>query len=276
MNLVEALELSRRAELYPGLILHGADRDLRVAAALDLARALLCEQAAEDRPCNECKHCRRIEAPEAGSVTFHPDFFLVERDLRTATSVDAVKTMLRAAQMRPFEARGQVFVLADAQTLAPSAADALLKNLEEPPVSAPRHFLLLSPSSVELLPTLRSRCLSIYLGGSALDPEGELADHIEPLASAIDSFAESGSPVLLLSAARLLFQASSWDDPRSATPWSQSAWLVLQVAKARAPGELRRGLLRVCEELLDGIELRVRNVPAPRILEGVLARGLAS
>lgn len=274
MNLEQAQELARGSRLYPGLILHGASREGRIAAGVDLARTLLCEAEEPSRPCGGCRHCRRIRAPDGEATAFHPDFFLVERDLRTATSVEAVKTMLRSAQLRPFEARGQVFALADAETLQPAGADALLKSLEEPPTTAPRHFLLLAPSAVELLPTLRSRSLSIYLGaGRELDPE-VLAPQVEPLREAIDAYRESGSPVMLLAIARLLFDAGSWQDTRSALPFSQAAWLLLQVSKEQPSRELRAALLTVAESLLDGIELRVRNVPALRILEGALAQGL--
>lgn len=276
MNAEEALRLARRAELYPGLILHGSERAERIDTAVELGRTLLCERERDRRPCGECRHCRRITPPDPKAVTFHPDFFVLERDLLTSTSVEAVKTVLRSAQLRPFEARGQVFVIADAETLSGGAANSLLKNLEEPPTSAPRHFLLLAPSAVELLPTLRSRCMAIYLGLSgAFDPEGAWRESLDRLEAAIKGYAETGSPVLLLAAARVLFEASSWDQPRSGRPWSQSAWLVTELAKGLPRGRLRRQLLQAAEELLEGIDLRVRSVPAQRILEGVLSRSLA-
>ena len=75
-----------------------------------------------------------------------------------------MKSLLHEAQLSPFEARGQVFVVANAESLIGGAADTLLKAMEEPYETAPRNFLLLAPSQFDLLPTLRSRSLSLYLG----------------------------------------------------------------------------------------------------------------
>ena len=91
------------------------------------------------------------------------------------TSVEATKRFVETAQMTPFEARGQVFVIASAESLSAGAADALLKNLEEPHEGSPRHFLLLAPSQFDLSPTLRSRSLSIFLGASERLDEGPVA-----------------------------------------------------------------------------------------------------
>ena len=66
------------------------------------------------------------------------DVGVLRRDLKTSTSVDATRELLRLTQQSPFEARGQVLVIAEAESLTPEAANALLKQLEEPPTSAPR------------------------------------------------------------------------------------------------------------------------------------------
>ena len=92
---------------------------------------------------------------------------VLERDLKTSTSVEATKSFLQAAQLSPFEARGQVFVIASADTLTGEAANALLKTLEEPHSGAPRHFVLLAPSRFDLLPTVRSRCKPVMGPGSS-------------------------------------------------------------------------------------------------------------
>ena len=130
MKLEGALELARRGELYPGIILHGRSAEGRLDAALEMARALLCELEPERRPCGECAHCRRIVAPGDASGRFHPDFLVLERDLKTSTSAESTRTLLRSVQLRPFVARGQVFLVVNAETLSGGAANALLKNLE--------------------------------------------------------------------------------------------------------------------------------------------------
>ncbi len=276
MNFAGVREMAGRDRLYPGVILYGASFEQRRQSAVETARILLCEG---DRPCPEgegaCRHCRRVAWPEKGAERFHPDFHVLERDLRTSTSVAATRSFFSGAYNAPFEARGQVFVIAEADTLTGGAADSLLKLLEEPPSRSPRHFLLLAASRLDLLPTLRSRSLSIFLGaGEALD-----GDRVEEIAAAfgrsLDAFCGDPSAIYLLSAAEALARAPGWSDPRARGPWSTTAAAVLRALDGRqlAP-PLRRALLAFAEELLDAPRMRVRGIPQGRILEGLLTRHL--
>jgi DNA polymerase III delta prime subunit len=260
MNLAAAVQAARQGQLYPGVILHGGDPDTRSRAAVELARALLCEAPPAERPCGACRHCRRIVWPAGGTQEgpFHPDFQVLERDLKTSTSVDATRALMRGAQVSPFEARGQVFVIASAESLGGEAANALLKSLEEPHVSAPRHFLLLAPSRLDLLPTLRSRSLAVFLGPSvAPDPE-RVEAVARAFAVASDAYAQTGAGVYLLRAAEALVAAGAssagggagggsggargaggsgaggWDDPRAVRPWALAAAAVLRSLPAPA------------------------------------------
>jgi DNA polymerase-3 subunit delta' len=273
VKLVSARELARRGELYPGVILHGSGAEQRVEAALELARTLLCAEAAEHRPCGRCIHCRRIVAPDDDSGRFHPDFLVLERDLKTSTSAEATRTLLRSVQQRPFEARGQVFLVVSAETLTGGAANALLKNLEEPPTSAPRHFLLLAPSSVDLLPTLRSRSLAIYLGA---DLAQELdAEQVDSLRRTLAEWIRSRNAALLLSLADQLAAGGAQNDPRSAAPWTLAARCLVELSRDdELEAEVRRALLGLAEELLLATDLRSRGIPAPRLLEGMVSRHL--
>jgi hypothetical protein len=285
LSLAAARETARQGRLYPSVILHGADAATRLAAAVDLARILLCEAAPEARPCGVCRHCRRIAAPEEEGAEgrFHPDFQMLQRDLKTSTSVEATREFLKTAQVSPFEARGQVFVVASAETLTGEAANALLKSLEEPHTSAPRNFFLLAPSRLDLLPTLRSRSLSVFLGpAEPLDAEG-----IEPLArgfaAALEAYAGSGAPIYLLTAAEALVRAGEakgktggWEDPRAGRPWALAASAVLRSLDLSPGAGSRRGRLALAEALLEGPSLRLRAVSAERILEGLVSKYLAS
>lgn len=279
MSLPPVLENARQGRLYPSVILHGGDEETRQRAALALARTLLCDAPPEARPCGVCRHCRRIVWPgsdTAAETFFHPDFQVLARDLKTSTSVEATREMLKTAQVSPFEARGQVFVVASAESLTGEAANALLKTLEEPPVSAPRNFLLLAPSRLDLLPTLRSRSLSVFLGpADPVDPEtiGPIARAFSGAAAA---WAASGSPIYLLSAAAALSAAGGWEDPRSGRPWALAAAAVLRSLEADgADPAARRSRLALAEALLEAPALRLRGITAERILEGLVARHLA-
>ena len=299
MNLPAAIQAAHQGRLYPAVILYGGDVEARRQAAVELARILLCEAAPAERPCGACRHCLRIAWPAAAAggsspaAPFHPDFQVLERDLKTATSVDATRELMRVAQVSPFEARGQVFVIASAESLSGEAANALLKNLEEPHASAPRHFLLLAPSRLDLLPTLRSRSLAVFLGPAlAADP-----DRVEVLArafaAAAGAYAETGAAVYLLSAAEALAAAGAagaarWDDPRAGQPWELAAAAVLRSLPAAAAEEeaaapapsaraapWRAARLALAEALLTGPAMRLRGIGAERILEGLVSRHLA-
>jgi hypothetical protein len=298
MNLPAALQTARQGRLYPAVILYGGDAAERRRGAVELARTLLCEAAPEGRPCGECRHCRRIVWPAAGAAAerqleapFHPDFQVLERDLKTSTSVDATRQLMRVAQVSPFEARGQVLVIASAESLTGEAANALLKSLEEPHVTAPRHFLLLAPSRLDLLPTLRSRSLAVFLGpAEAADPE-RAAAVAGAFAAAADAYAATGAAVYLLSAAEALAAAGGdaagkaaggegggWDDPRSGRPWAVAAKAVLHTlpAPGGARHTARAARLALAEALLTGPAMRLRGISPERILEGLVARHLAA
>ena len=113
--------------------------------------------------------------------TFSHKRGVLERDLKTSTSVEGTKAFLQLAQMSPFEARGQVFVIASAESLTGEAANALLKTLEEPPSRTPRNFILLTPSQLDLLPTIRSRSLPVYLGAGEGPDAAQVGDLAESL-----------------------------------------------------------------------------------------------
>jgi DNA polymerase-3 subunit delta' len=101
---------------------------------------------------------------EAGS---HPDLMQLQRlqkengDLARSIVVDQVRNLQRlfstTASMSPW----RVVIIDAADDLERSAANALLKNLEEPPPSSV--FFLVSHASQRLLPTIRSRCRQLRL-----------------------------------------------------------------------------------------------------------------
>jgi hypothetical protein len=273
--LAAALELARSGRLYPSLILHGGTDEARLHAAEVLARALLCEGAPPQRPCGECRHCRRILVA-AGAEPFHPDFVLLRRDLKTATSVDATRELLRLTQQSPFEARGQVLAIADAGSLTPEAANSLLKQLEEPPVRAPRNFLLLARAREELLPTLRSRSWSYWLGPAEAVPPAAVERVAAGLRRALTAAGSDARPSALdlLMAAAALEEAGGWEDPRAERPWGVAAAAVLACAREAPARAQRQRLLGLAEALLDGSRYRLRSIGPQRVLDGLVFRHL--
>lgn len=203
---------------------------------------------------------------------------MLTRDLKTVTSAEAARSWLKGAQVASFEARGQVFVVAEADSLSAEAGDSLLKAIEEPGLGNPRHFLLLAPSRLDLAPTLRSRSLAVFLGPAEPTDPGEVADLAAAVGASVDRFAAGEGAHLLLDVASRLVAAGEdeWKDPRAEAGWTLAASAVRGAALAaeRSP-EARRRLLELAEALLVAPPWRLRGIPADRIFEGLASRHLA-
>ena len=85
----------------------------------------------------------------------HPDLYLLE-PVGDQIRIDDIRSLRRDLHMRPFEAERRVYLLFSAETMNEDAADALLKDLEEPP---PYVVVVLVADEIGPLPeTIRSRC----------------------------------------------------------------------------------------------------------------------
>jgi DNA polymerase-3 subunit delta' len=151
----------------------GPDGTGKEMTAFALAQALVCT-AGEPLGCGRCDACRRAVtlSPERPCAPLHPDVILVERNLYPASiigrsrdeltdiSVDQIRRIvLSHAPYAPHEARSRVFIVRRAEELSVSAANAMLKTLEEPRQGT--HFILLTSRPDRLLDTIRSRTMPI-------------------------------------------------------------------------------------------------------------------
>jgi len=85
----------------------------------------------------------------------HPDLYVLE-PWGDQVLIDEIRALRRDLHMRPFEASRRVYLVYDADTMNEDAADALLKDLEEPPAYA---VIVLVADDLGPLPeTIRSRC----------------------------------------------------------------------------------------------------------------------
>jgi DNA polymerase-3 subunit delta' len=86
---------------------------------------------------------------------FHPDLYELDA-LGEMIRIDAIRELRRDLHMRPFEADRRVYVISSAHLMNEDAADALLKDLEEPPSYA---VIVLVADDLGPIPeTIRSRC----------------------------------------------------------------------------------------------------------------------
>ncbi len=190
--------------LPSSLLIHGPRGVGKQRLALWLGQLLLCPESGPSGPCGDCKDCRM--ALNLGHPDLHWFFPLAkpkgvrpgkladameearydslterrERSLRPASGATeptglylvVAQTLRSQAQRLPAVGPRQVFVIGDAETLVPQeasqeAANALLKLLEEPPSSTV--LILTSSEPARLLPTIRSRTMSLHLPPLAPD-----------------------------------------------------------------------------------------------------------
>ncbi len=143
-----AMAFLRQAAARPhhAYLLAGPEGGGKQQAARAFTAALLCKLGG----CGECRDCRLALQDK------HPNEVVVEPEGRDI-HVDTVRSEIWHPAYRTAPEPGRkVFLIREADRLNPSAADVLLKVLEEPPADAV--LLLLSARPDELPETVLSRC----------------------------------------------------------------------------------------------------------------------
>jgi DNA polymerase III delta' subunit len=156
-----------------------------VDAALVLAAALNCQRVPGegcDGGDDTCNACAKIAAG------IHPDVVtLVREGAGQIVPIERVREQVIARiGLPPNEADVRVFIVEEATAMAPPAANALLKTLEEPP--ARTLFVLCTSAPEQLLPTIRSRCQRVrFGGGGATDADPARSERVAALADELAS-----------------------------------------------------------------------------------------
>lgn len=164
-----ALASLAEARLGHALLLSGAARMGKGEVATRLAQRLLCPTpAADGLACGRCRACQLFAAGT------HPDFRLtsfipVEKGdkLRSEIIVDQMRDLGHWFSLTPQMSGAQVALITPADAMNPSAANALLKTLEEP--SRDRYLLLVTDRPGRLPATIRSRCQRLEFRPPAAD-----------------------------------------------------------------------------------------------------------
>ena len=150
--------------LSHALLLQGAEGVGKQAFAAWLACAVLCDKSAGStlRCCGECASCALFAA---GS---HPDLILVipEED-KQQISIDQVRAATERLTKTSYRQGYKVAIVDPAHLMTPSAANSVLKTLEEP--SARSLLLLITSQPSMLLPTVRSRCQKVTIARPSRD-----------------------------------------------------------------------------------------------------------
>jgi DNA polymerase III subunit delta' len=149
-NLRSAMASGRLHHAYLFLGPEGVGKRM---VGMALAKAIHCVESNQDY-CGQCIDCARI------TYGNHPDVRLIEPLAdKKEISIQQIRELQRELNYRSFSGKQKIAIIDPAILMNLSAQNALLKTLEEPPVDS--LIVLISPSTGGLLPTLRSRCLSL-------------------------------------------------------------------------------------------------------------------
>ena len=122
----------------------------RSNAAIAFAAALVCEKGG----CSTCNSCIST------ILGTHADVELIKTQ-GLSIKIDEVRELITRASWKPSIANYRIVVIEDADRLTDSAANALLKVIEEPGLRT--IWLLCAPTLTDVLPTIRSRCRHLAL-----------------------------------------------------------------------------------------------------------------
>ena len=121
----------------------------KTTCARILAKTINCtNQTVDGEACNICNSCVSFDA--GTSLNIH------ELDAASNNSVDDIRTLVEQVRFAPQAGKYKVYIVDEVHMLSPSAFNAFLKTLEEPPSYA--IFILATTEKHKILPTILSRC----------------------------------------------------------------------------------------------------------------------
>jgi DNA polymerase-3 subunit delta' len=157
-------------EMTHAWIFTGPPGSGRSSAAVAFAQALICP----NNGCGTCNDCN------SAKTHGHPDVEIIRTE-GLSIKVEEVRELLTRVAWAPSMGGWRVVVMEDADRLTESAANALLKAIEEPGTRTV--WLLCAPTLHDVLPTIRSRCRHLQLRTPSLEAVTNVLinrDHIAP------------------------------------------------------------------------------------------------
>ena len=246
--------------------------------ALALARSWLCETPTVRGACGQCGSCHAVD------VHTHPDLCMLmpetlslelgwpldevtqkkidekERKASKFIKVEAARQAVTFTQFTRSRGNTKVVLVYPAERMNMESANTLLKTLEEPVGSV--RFVLATEAAHQLLPTVRSRCLTHHLQWPSED-------------EALPWLMSHGQPAMSIEQARVVWRAAG-GRPDDALRWAAmglSAQTWSQLPKALAQGQAQamadwepalqlEVMQKVCHDLMA-----VASGAAPRFFE---------
>ena len=148
----------------------------RSSAAVAFAQALICPH----NGCGTCSDCN------AAKTSGHPDVEIIRTE-GLSIKVEEIRELLTRVAWAPSMGGWRVVVMEDADRLTESAANALLKAIEEPGTRTV--WLLCAPTLHDVLPTIRSRCRHLQLRTPSLQAVTHVLINRDNIAPGMADFA---------------------------------------------------------------------------------------
>lgn len=120
----------------------------KTSIAKIFAKAVNCEKAPIDNPCNICESCKGIQDGSISDV--------IEIDAASNNGVDEIREIRDKVKYLPGYVKFKVYIIDEVHMLSPGAFNALLKTLEEPPAHV--IFILCTTEPQKIPLTIHSRC----------------------------------------------------------------------------------------------------------------------
>ena len=233
------------------------------ALGLSLVRAWLCEQPSAQGACGHCASCHAIEVrAHADLCVLMPEVQMMElgwplpekaqadiddkkRKPSKEIRVEAMRDAVEFCQRTSARGRGKAVLVYPAEQMNAITANALLKTLEEPPGDT--RFVLASEAAHQLLPTIRSRCLThtITWPAAAEAAQWLRAQGLNESDAAAALQAAGGRPGDALRMAADAGKAAAWAQlPRQLAKGDVAA------LAAFAPVDAVQALQKICHDLM--------------------------
>lgn len=129
----------------------------KTSTAKVFAKTINCEHLVDGEACGKCNSC----------LSFNNSPDIIEIDAASNNGVDDIRELINNVKIAPTESKYKIYIIDEVHMMTPSAFNALLLTLEEPPAHA---IFIMATTNVESVPiTILSRCQRFNFNKISLD-----------------------------------------------------------------------------------------------------------